>query len=74
MSKTIYTESNEKIEQVSRLLYFIAMKFTFPGVMLPDLIVTFYNYFVHDLGDQSYYLACPAMYVQNVTKFKLAKQ
>lgn len=58
-----YSELNEKIEQMTYLLYILVVKasliMTFPSALL----VTAINYFIYDLGAESYFLPVPLMYV-----------
>lgn len=56
-----YAELAEKIERMSKIFHFILVKFTLPGFILPALFLTIINYFIHDLGNESYYLPCPLM-------------
>lgn len=62
-TKTMYSELNTKIEQATRAFYFIGVKVTTLFSSIPFAILTLYNYFVSDLGDESYYLSVPVMYV-----------
>lgn len=62
LSRRIYSELNEKIEQISKLLpYFV--KLSVAGIALLSSFLTAFNYFVYDLGNDSYYLPCQIMYV-----------
>lgn len=54
---------NEKIERISKLIYFLVVKLTTLGVLLPALFITLINYFIYDLKDDSYYLSFPIAYV-----------
>lgn len=65
VSQAMYIELNKQIEQMSRLFHFIAMKISVPSTTIPALLLTLFNYFILDLGNESYYLASPMMYVQN---------
>lgn len=54
---------NVKIERISKLIYFLVVKLTLLGVLLPALFITLINYFIYDLKDESYYLTFPIAYV-----------
>lgn len=62
-SKQMYNEMSEKIEKVSEILYFVLVKMTVPGVLLPSCLITIYNYFILDLKDESFFLPFPIAYV-----------
>lgn len=62
-SRSIYVELNKKIELVYKVLRFIIMKFTYVGIIVPQLLITGVDYFVYDLREESFYLTCPVMCV-----------
>lgn len=51
----------DNIDRVSALLDFALVKVTSAGAVLPALIIVAVNYFVNDMGDESYYLSFPMM-------------
>ena len=57
-----YQDFLEKIEQMSQLLYIVVAKLVALITFVPALIVTLVNYFVYNLGDDSYFLPMPLMY------------
>lgn len=59
-----YIRLNAQIELISQVLYYLATRFALIGLMSPSLLVTLVNYFYYDLGNESYYLSCPLLYVQ----------
>lgn len=63
ISKAKYSDLVNNIERMSRFFHFVLTKLTVAGVVLPDLLITLGNYFIYDLGDESYYLSAPMMYV-----------
>ena len=63
--KIKFSELNEKIERISKLIHFILVKLTLAGVELPAFFITLINYFIYDLKDDSYYFSFPIMYVSN---------
>lgn len=56
-----YTALNEKIEMMSKWIYIILSKASPAGMMLPSLLLSTINYFVLDLGEESFLLPCPMM-------------
>lgn len=62
-TKKAALELHVKIERSTKIIYFAFMNITYPGVLIPALSLTIVNYFVLDLGDESYYLASPILYV-----------
>lgn len=58
-----YAELNAKIERVSKFLYILLIRITPAGIMFPNLLITIGNYFILNLGDESYYLDWPLLYV-----------
>lgn len=63
----MYMDLNDKIEQISTIIYFIQVKSTMVALVLPAVLITLLNYFVFNQEDQSYFLPIPLMYVQNDT-------
>lgn len=61
-AKCMYTALNEKIEQSSKWFHF-AIKLTVVLVIVPNLLISYINYFVYDLKEDSFILACPMMWV-----------
>lgn len=60
---TMYAELSEKIELITKFMYFAVVKLTPIGVMVPALIITIVNYSVYDLGNESFFLPILVMYV-----------
>lgn len=52
----------EKMDQTTEYIYVVLMKVTLPGIILPYLISSIYKYFILELGEQSFELACPVLY------------
>lgn len=49
-----YTKLNEKIESASGWYYFLLVKFSSLGCMIPAVVLTIVNYTIYDMGDESY--------------------
>lgn len=63
MSTILYTELNDKIESASEWSLFILVKTVFAGTVLPLLYVCSMNFYVYDLGEDSFYLPWPMLWV-----------
>lgn len=63
-SKKIFTEANENIEKYTKLICFVSIQISHPGLILPNFIISYYNYFTTDLeGGEAFTLAFPEWYV-----------
>lgn len=58
-----YSETITNIEQMSKFMHIILVQLTSIGILIPAIVITSVNYFVYSLGDRSYFLAYPMMYV-----------
>lgn len=58
-----YCDLNSKIEFFSKIFYTALVKITMPGIILPAFLLTINDYYFHDLGDDSYGLPYPIVYV-----------
>lgn len=59
-----YTEVARKIESFSEFTHFILMKVTLTAIILPNIIATYFKYYVLRLGDESFQ-EFPFMYVNS---------
>lgn len=53
-SVAIYTALVERIERICELIYTFSVKWSTASVMISPLLVASVNYFVYDLGDESF--------------------
>lgn len=60
-SKALYEELSAKIERSSQRCYFFLVKVILTGAFVPPLILSFVNYFLLHLGEQSFLLAFPIL-------------
>lgn len=58
-----YCGLNDQIERWSNDLYFVVVKLTMTGIIVPIVFVSAINYFLYQLGDESYFLPFPIVYV-----------
>lgn len=63
MSKAKYGDLNSKIELMSKFLHFILTKLTVLAVMAPSIIISFMDYYINDLGEDSFSLPIQGLYV-----------
>lgn len=63
ISRTMYAIINGKIEKVSKYLNMIQIKIIIPISILPSVITTIVNYYIFDLGSDSFILPFPMLYV-----------
>lgn len=59
----MYTDIDAKIELMSKLLYMAYVNGTLLSVIPPALLLSLVNYYVLDLGSESFYLPFRMMYV-----------
>lgn len=65
ISRHIYAELTEKIERMFRFFDILVVKVSFVGTMIPPLLNSVVNYYILDLGDESFLLPRPMMCVEN---------
>lgn len=63
LAKTKFSKLNDRIELLSELYYFFLVKLSIPAVLLPSFLITIINCSIRDLGDESYVLPFPIVYV-----------
>lgn len=54
--KSQYSDLNEKIERISKMIDFVMMKLLFPAFIVPAVMITVANYFIFDLKGESYFI------------------
>lgn len=59
IAKRNYRKSNDIVELFSEMYYFLLVKISVPGIVLPPLVLTIVNYYVYDMGNESYFLPFP---------------
>lgn len=64
--RSVFNKTHDRIEQISQFFYSVLMKFSYPANMLPPLAITLTNYFVLNLGDDSFFLPFPTMYEERI--------
>lgn len=61
IAKATYRRLSGKIERMLELVHFVLLKFSLGGFLVPMFLLTFGNYFIYGLGDDSYILPCPLL-------------
>lgn len=60
IAKRIHVKINEKVEKWSKIFYFVFVIVTLPGIVMPNFLITLFNYFVTDSGENAFLLPFPA--------------
>lgn len=63
----IYNELNKKIEHFTKWAYINIVYFGTAGSMIPPILLSFMNYYIYDLKDESFELVTPIMYVKMIS-------
>lgn len=71
MLKAKYSELSENIERMSALIHVVFIKFIVPVLIVPAMLISLVNYYMFDMGDESFDLACPVMYVNFIGKIHI---
>lgn len=58
----MYAENIAEIDKIAKLIYFALVYLTTPGICIPSLLISTINYFIYDLGDESFFLPFRVMY------------
>lgn len=66
--KFVYIKLNEKIEQMSKWVHMGVIYISFGGVAIPPILATLINYFINDMGNESYEYV-ELMYVEWQSKY-----
>lgn len=62
MLKAKYSKLNANIEHMCTLIHVVFNKFAATMLSAPALLISLANYYVFDMGDDSFYLQNPMMY------------
>lgn len=65
-----YSKLIKNIELLSEIIYLALVKVTIPFNMVPALLISLFNYYARDMGDESFYLPFPVMYAVNMSQTK----
>lgn len=60
-AKGIYDELNMKIERMCNWVHLVFVDASLAGFLLPAVILTNVNYFIHDMEEESFTLPTPVM-------------
>lgn len=61
ISECMYFNVSGRVDRISNTLYLILVKLNTPALLVPPLITTIVNYYILELGDESFFLSTPAM-------------
>lgn len=56
VSRTIYEETNTFIEKWSKVIHFAFVRVSLPFIAGPYFILSYFQYFINDLGSEAFYL------------------
>lgn len=59
--KPIFNQIDQQMDRMANITYFVGAKLSFLVIGTTDAIVTSVNYFIKDMGDESYFLASPLL-------------
>lgn len=59
LSRVIYEETIERIEKWSRFSNIAIIKVTLPCCILPIFLLSYFNYFINDMGSDAFELPDP---------------
>lgn len=57
----VYTQLNEKIERISKWIYLAVLVVSIGGVGLFTTLLSYINYFIFDMEDDSFIVPIPLM-------------
>lgn len=63
IAKFKYCNLKQKIELFSEIYYIGVVKLSMSGVVLPSVVSSFINYFIYNMGEDSFFLSYPIVYV-----------
>lgn len=58
-SRTMYAKTNNLSEKLSKIIYFLMVKVSVPGFVLPKAILSFFIYCTTDAGSDAFELSIP---------------
>lgn len=67
--KAVYFEMEVNMDKMANWTYVGFTKLTFPTFVISNLLLTAVNYFILDMGSESYFLPSPILYVHNFIEF-----
>lgn len=60
--KAVYLEMDENMDKMAHWTSFAFTRLTFPTFVTSNLLLTAINYFILDMGSESYFLPSPILY------------
>lgn len=55
-SRAVIQRTIQRVEKISEIIYFVAINFGVPGVILPKALKSFFTYFTTDSGSDAFEL------------------
>lgn len=53
---SLHLKTSAKINKLANVLFFVYIKVTWPGVILPPLVMSYYKYYTTDMGLDAFHL------------------
>lgn len=61
VSRSMFLEIDQQMDRMANVAYLVGAKISFCVIGTTDTIVTCVNYFIKDMGEESYFLASPLL-------------
>lgn len=58
-SEKSFDQINEKFEKCTRIIHFLCIKVSFPAGMIPNFVISYFNYFKMEMGEEAFRLPYP---------------
>lgn len=69
----VYNHVNKKIERMFKIIHRIWIEIGVPVLIFPSMVISGINYFVLNMGEDSFILPSPAMYVISNADYSIAE-
>lgn len=68
-TRPLFLETNQRMDRIANWVYFIYFRLTLPIMVLSDSLGTLGNYFILNMGSESYFLFAPILYVRCILHY-----
>lgn len=65
-SRAMYEETNYLMEKIGKIVYITVVCVTVPGFVIPKAIVSYYRYYIINMGNDAFVLSIPTWYVYRI--------